>query len=146
MRTEWNVLTGAVQGGGSTSLIDNVIACNFTWTTTPDTVPLLNGNGDTVSYPMITQVGFAITVQETDTTSGTNQIITISKSYSNIQPRNIIAADVIYNLACNSAKNNGSTNCTAASSLTPFLNGELQPDPEITVAGTLQSFESTITW
>jgi prepilin-type N-terminal cleavage/methylation domain-containing protein len=135
MRTEWNALTGVQLG--TSSLIDNVTSCFFCWpgstasacptgTTTPDTVQLAASG---TSYPMITQVGFSVTVQETDIVSGTQQLISITKSYSNVQPRNIIAADAIYNLACSSATNYGSTCNGASSKFLTLLGGELQPDP-----------------
>jgi prepilin-type N-terminal cleavage/methylation domain-containing protein len=138
-RTEWNALTGLQIG--TSVLLDNVTSCYFCWpgsaasvcpaSTAPDTVQLANGG---TYYPMISQVGFTVTVQETDIVSGTNQLITITKSYSNIQPRNIIAADAIYKLACASATNSSSA-CNASSSTSSIfltlISGELQPDPPL---------------
>ena len=95
-------------------------------TSTPDTVTLqvpsdfpfasfpaglCSSAANTCNYTMITQVGFTVSTTETDPASG--QTLTMSKSFSNIQPRNIIAADNIY-------LNNKSS--------TTFF-GELQPDP-----------------
>jgi len=85
------------------------------------------------TYPMITQVGFTITALKTVTISGSSQNVTVSKSYSNVQPRNIITADNIYKAACNSALNAGNASCTVAgapyTTYAQYLNGELQPDP-----------------
>ena len=85
---------------------------------------------------MVNQVSFTITATETAAvstqySSQSQQTITISKTYSNIQPRNIIAANNIANLACASATADSVT-CTPLNT-----NGELQPDPVAL---------STITW
>jgi hypothetical protein len=145
VRKQWNlqsVSTTATQN----ILIDNVTACYFCWpgntayappcptgAPTPTTVTLQNCASGSCAYPMITQVGFTITVQETayvgmgNGASGTAQNITITKSYSNIQPRNMVTAVNIYLSACASANALGKA-CTPAN-YTPYLNGELQPDP-----------------
>ena len=73
---------------------------------------------------MITQVGFTITALEKVTISGSSQNVTVTKSYSNIQPRNIITADKIYGAAVTSA-----TNANNGTTYTSYLYGELQPDP-----------------
>lgn len=127
MRTEWNLLS-TTQPPPATSypLIDNVVACSFGWNTSPDTVTIPDGvSTNTVTYKMITQVGFTITVQENPTISGSTQTISITKSYSNIQPRNIIAADNIYQAACATALIKDGSTATYAN----YLHGELQPDP-----------------
>lgn len=128
------------------NLIDNVTACYFCWpgvsstvnpncpqgVATQDTVELKDGTA-TPTYTMITQVGFTITVTEPVTISGKTQNVTVTKSYSNIQPRNLVTADKIYNAACTSA--NGGTPvvpCTIAyGTYAQWLNGELQPDPPV---------------
>jgi prepilin-type N-terminal cleavage/methylation domain-containing protein len=140
-RKEWSLASASTASGTPTtySLIDNV-TCYFCWpgttntyascptgTTVPDSVSLVCPAG-TCTYSMIPQVGFTITASETANISGSAQTISATKSYSNIQPRNIIAADNIYKTACASATNSG-TSCTAASSLSKWLYGELQPDP-----------------
>jgi prepilin-type N-terminal cleavage/methylation domain-containing protein len=148
-RKAWNL--SAFTGSGFTgtqgtayNLIDNVTACYFCWpgvTTAqnancpqgaapPDTVTLQDGV-NVPTYSIITQVGFTITVTEPVTISGTTQNVTVTKSYSNIQPRNLITADKIYNAACTSAN--------AGVSVVPcpipygtyasWIFGELQPDP-----------------
>jgi prepilin-type N-terminal cleavage/methylation domain-containing protein len=133
-RTEWNLTSMTTPT--TYSLIDNWTACSFTYgPTTPDTVtlpvpatytfcPAGSPTGD-CTYSMITQVGFTITTQETDTTSGTNQSISITKSYSNIQPRNIIAADNIYNAAKTTSLNATGSSASYAN----YLYDELQVDP-----------------
>jgi prepilin-type N-terminal cleavage/methylation domain-containing protein len=123
-RIEWNLLSTPLTATAY-PLIDNVTACSFIWNTSPDTVTLPNGAGANVTYSMITQVGFTITVTENPTVSGSNQTISITKSYSNIQPRNIIAADNIYQAACATALVKDGSNATYAN----YLHGELQPDP-----------------
>lgn len=139
-RTTWNLSTDPPTAASKYNLIDNVTACYFCWpgvTTAqnpncptglaaPDTVTLPSDAcaSDTCTYSMITQVGFTITASETVTISGSPQNITVTKSYSNIQPRNIITADKIYNAAVTSA-----TNANNGTDYTTYLNGELQPDP-----------------
>jgi hypothetical protein len=73
---------------------------------------------------MITQVGFTITASQTVTISGSTQPITITKSYSNMQPRNIITADNIYKSAVTAANN-----AVPVGNYATYLFGELQPDP-----------------
>jgi hypothetical protein len=85
---------------------------------------------------MITQVGFTVTTTDTDVTSGTSQTITMTKSFSNIQPRNIIAANNIYSAAITNAANAAAEGVTGAT-FSRYLYGELQPDPPIL---------SSITW
>ncbi len=116
-RTQWD-LSNLGTAPTQNSLIDNWTTCSFTWNTTPDQVTLptqVPSPKDTVTYGMITQVGFTITVSETASISGSSQTISVTKSYSNIQPRNIIAADAIFNAACTAG-----TTCTST---------ELQIDP-----------------
>jgi len=128
-RTEWSLPTLTAT---SYPLIDNVTACSFTYTTSTapacpaSTVALPPLN---VSINMVTQVGFTITATETPTLvdTGATLPISITKSYSNIQPRNIIAANNIYIAACNTATAKDGTNST----FTKYLNGELQPDPTV---------------
>jgi prepilin-type N-terminal cleavage/methylation domain-containing protein len=145
-RTVWNLSTNPPAAASKYNLIDNVTACYFCWPgvtsaqnancptglATPDTVTLPSDAcaSDTCTYSMITQVGFTITALETVIVSGSSQSststqnITVTKSYSNVQPRNVITADKIYQAAVTSATNanNGTTYLT-------YLNGELQPDP-----------------
>ena len=126
MRTEWD-LSNLGTPPTQNALIDNWTACSFCWpgstapagcpagTANPDVVTMNTQQGTTVPYSMITQVGFTITVSEIATISGTNQNISVTKSYSNIQPRNIIAADNIFKSMCTAG-----TACTSS---------ELQVDP-----------------
>jgi prepilin-type N-terminal cleavage/methylation domain-containing protein len=133
----------------TSNLIDNVTTCYFCWpgttgsglpggtgnpncpplaaTAAPQTVKLNTGSTTpplTATYSMITQVGFTITAAENVTISGSTQAVTITKSYSNIQPRNIITANNIYNAAVSSA-----TTAANGTTFSNYLYGELQPDP-----------------
>jgi prepilin-type N-terminal cleavage/methylation domain-containing protein len=81
-----------------------------TSSTTPAFPQCTSSGGVTCTYSLITQVSFTITTTESDAASG--QTLTMSKSYSNIQPRNIIAANNII-----------------ANTTNPTTSGELQPDP-----------------
>jgi len=145
-RTMWNLSTTPPAAASKYNLIDNVTACYFCWPgvtaaqnpncpsglAAPDTVTLFSDAcaSNTCNYSMVTQVGFTITALETVTISGSSQKITVTKSYSNIQPRNLITADNIYIAAVNSAIHAGI--CTApcpATVYAAYLNGELQPDP-----------------
>lgn len=131
------------------NLIDNVTVCYFCWqgvnsvttvnsncpatdSAAAPTVTLPVGTGSTPVYSIITGVGFTITAQETVTISGSTQNVSVTKSYSNIQPRNLITANNILNSAIGSAITAGA--CTSASTCSytnyaAYLNGELQPDP-----------------
>jgi len=154
VRKQWN-LASVSTTGTSYNLIDNVTACYFCWPSgtpgsggetyagcpqngsTPQPVTLLNCSTGSCTYSIITQVGFTVTVSENVTlsnTTSTTQTITVSKSYSNIQPRNLITANNILTAACNSAINNGSaavsgSTCPISTAYAGYLNGELQPDP-----------------
>jgi prepilin-type N-terminal cleavage/methylation domain-containing protein len=136
-RTAWNLFSTPLTGTKA-NLIDNVTQCYFCWPSSAGSGSPGTGNAncpayiapgpDTVlldkSYSMITQVGFTITASENVTISGSTQPVTITKSYSNIQPRNIITADKIYNAAVTSA-----TNAANTTTYLTYLYGELQPDP-----------------
>jgi hypothetical protein len=134
VRKEW-ALSSVSTTGTSYNLIDNITYCNFSWTAS-DTVSLPVPSSYTTcptgsptgycNYSMVTQVAFTITATEYPTISGSTQTVSVTKSYSNIQPRNLIAADNIYKLACNSAGGTGT--CTPGTYAT-YLVGELQPDP-----------------
>jgi prepilin-type N-terminal cleavage/methylation domain-containing protein len=148
-RTEWNLgpypsaLTAT-----SYPLIDNVTLCYFCWPGGPgfspngtnlcpttaapanDSISLPNAVGGTDTYSIVTQIGFTITVSETATISGISQPISITKSYSNIQPRNLITAYNIYQAALTSA-----TNANNGTTYTTYLKGELQPDPAAVSVG-----------
>ncbi len=120
---------GAATPDTVTLAVDPLIACPATGTN-PTQPPAGSGY---CTYPMITQVGFTITALENVTISGSTQPVSVTKSYSNIQPRNIIAADKIYNVACTSAIAAGNVSCTLATTpyqtYATYLFGELQPDP-----------------
>jgi prepilin-type N-terminal cleavage/methylation domain-containing protein len=141
-RTMWDLSTNPPTAASSYNLIDNVSACYFCWPgvtsaqnascptglPAPQTITLPSDAcaGNSCTYSMVTQVGFTITALETVTISGSTQNVTVTKSYSNIQPRNLITAYNIYQAAVTSATaaNNGSTYIS-------YLNGELQPDPPV---------------
>jgi len=143
-RTVWSV--NPFGAATKYNLIDNVTACYFCWpgvttaqnpncpagAVAPQTVTLYNGvtASSTSTYSIITQVGFTITAMEPVTISGSTQNITVTKSYSNVQPRNLVTANNIYNAAVNSAITAGT--CTAPCPYNIYagwLIGELQPDP-----------------
>jgi hypothetical protein len=148
-RTEWN-LDLPIPAPSTNTLLDTVATggCSFCWpglsgcdagAATPDFVSLnvpptyhcMTGVvGGPCVITMITQVGFTITTTENDVTTGTNQTITMTKSFSNIQPRNVIAADKIYNSAVTTAANAVAEGVTGALPQN-YLYGELQPDPTI---------------
>jgi hypothetical protein len=126
-----NCPTGPAAPDTVTLAVDPAIACPTYPSYTSITQPTA-GSGY-CTYLMITQVGFTITVTEPVTISGTSQNVTVTKSYSNVQPRNLVTADNIYKTACASALSYGASACTLAT--TPYTNyaqylaGELQPDP-----------------
>lgn len=151
-RTEWNLDASSPSTAYTRdTLLNTVTSCAFCWpgnTTTaacptgaaaPQYVDLQVPAGfggpcppgaasGYCRYYMITQVGITITIQDTDTTSGTNQTITMTKSFSNIQPRNIIAANNIFNIASSTAAT-GVTDGVTGAVYQNYLYGELQPDP-----------------
>lgn len=153
-RTEWNLGSSPLTAT-SYPLIDNVTLCYFCWPGGPgfspngtnlcpttaapnnDSVSLPNAVGGTDTYSIITQIGFTVTVTENTTIQGGNaQPISITKSYSNIQPRNLITAYNIFQAACQSSVNDGNatvgtTNCPSSTNYAGFLKGELQPDPAV---------------
>jgi prepilin-type N-terminal cleavage/methylation domain-containing protein len=151
-RTAWNLSNSPLTATQS-NLIDNVTQCYFCWQDTPGSgspgtgnpnCPALAAAPDKVNLPvpaaytgcpagspagactyaMITQVGFTITASQTVTISGSTQPITITKSYSNMQPRNIITADNIYKSAVTAANN-----AVPVGNYATYIFGELQPDP-----------------
>jgi len=72
----------------SINLIDNVTACQFTYPATP--FPTVSVGGTTES--VVTSVGITLTAQSTMDDPQTGQPITVTKSFLNIQPRNVISA------------------------------------------------------
>jgi hypothetical protein len=146
-RTEWDLGTGLASSPAV--MVDNASACYFCWpgitaganaglcptgAAALDTVQIPNGTSTPQTTQMITQVGFTISVSQSAPASGAAPI-TVSKTFSNIEPRNILAADKIYQAACASASLTVS-GCNALAA-TPsvsqpyvqYLYGELQPDP-----------------
>ena len=79
------------QVGQSTNLIDNVTACAFTYPSTLPPVSVTACDGST-SESVITSVGISVTAQSNMRDPQTGQFIQITKSFLNIQPRNIVAA------------------------------------------------------
>jgi type II secretory pathway pseudopilin PulG len=106
-RTEWDVATGTwtTPSAGPTPLLDNVTACSFTY---PDD-PLLahpidltqapytaswTDSGGTVRGPfkMVPSVGITITATSQTNDPISNKPFQLTKSFLNIQPRNVLAA------------------------------------------------------
>lgn len=90
-RTVYNIGNTAVtQVGQPTNLIDNVTYCNFSYQspTTPVAVTGCDGN----NMPVVTAVGISITAQSKMPDPQTGEYIKVTKSFLNIQPRNILAA------------------------------------------------------
>jgi len=87
------------QVGQTTNLIDNipadvngVVQCSFTYPAAPlPTVSVTACDGSTTES-VITSVGVTITAQSKMPDPQTGQYIQVTKSYLNIQPRNIVAA------------------------------------------------------
>ena len=79
------------QSGQTTNLIDNVVSCSFTYPATLPTVSVTACNGSTTES-VITSVGVSVTAQSKMPDPQTGQYIQITKSFLNIQPRNIVAA------------------------------------------------------
>lgn len=85
-RTLYDATTGSQIS--SINLIDNVTACQFTYPATP--FPTVNVGGTTESVVM--SVGITLTAQSAMNDPQTGQPITVTKSFLNIQPRNVISA------------------------------------------------------
>jgi len=87
-RTVYDATTGTQTS--STNLIGNVTACQFTYPNPLPTIP--SGCGSMSGTAIITSVGISITVQSTMNDPNTKAPITVTKSFLNIQPRNVISA------------------------------------------------------
>jgi len=85
-RTLYDATTGSQIS--SVTLIDNVTACTFTYPATP--FPTVTVAGSSVS--VVTCVGISITAQSSVNDPQTGQPITLTKSFLNIQPRNVVSA------------------------------------------------------
>jgi len=85
-RTLYDATTGSQIS--SINLIDNVTACQFTYPATP--FPTVSVGGTTVS--VVTSVGITLTAQSTMNDPQTGQPIIVTKSFLNIQPRNVVSA------------------------------------------------------
>lgn len=94
----------------SINLIDNVTACSFTYPATLPTVNIPVCNQASTQVPVVLSVGITLTAQSTMNDPQTGQPITLTKSFLNIQPRNVVAA---YNWA-------GLSPDTAANELQPM--------------------------
>ncbi len=116
-RQRFDVVSGAALDASPVTLVDNVTYCNFTYTCAPpglgpmdcsSTSPAVQPatftpqptNNTTAgyvanpaSYMMVVGVGFSITAQSQTKDPVTNQIVTVSKTFLNIQPRNVLAAN-----------------------------------------------------
>jgi prepilin-type N-terminal cleavage/methylation domain-containing protein len=87
-RTVYDGTTGSQIS--STSLIDNVTSCQFTYPNPLPTVP--SGCGSMSGKSIITSVGVTVTAQSTMNDPTTKAPVTVTKSFLNIQPRNVISA------------------------------------------------------
>lgn len=74
----------------TTSLVDNVTSCTFTYPSPLPTVP--SGCGSMSGKSIITSVGVTVTAQSTMNDPATHAPVTVTKSFLNIQPRNVISA------------------------------------------------------
>lgn len=105
-RTAWDVATGtwSTPQAGPTPLLDNVTSCSFTYPDDPNlaspvtlpTVPISwtdsGGTVHNVTYEMIPSVGIAITATSQTNDPISNKPFQLTKSFLNIQPRNVLAA------------------------------------------------------
>lgn len=116
-RQRFDVVTGNALDAQPVTLVDNVTYCNFTYTCAPpglgprdcsSTTPVVQPaafvpsptNAATISpapstqsYMMVVGIGFSITAQSQTKDPVSNQIVTVSKTFLNIQPRNVLAAN-----------------------------------------------------
>jgi hypothetical protein len=104
-RTEWDVATGTWGNPSAVApLLDNVTYCSFTY---PDdhnlafpvalpTVPISwtdsGGTVHNVTYSMVPSVGITITATSQTNDPISNKPYQLTKSFLNIQPRNVLAA------------------------------------------------------
>lgn len=87
-RTVYDATTG--NQISTTNLIDSVTACQFTYPNPLPTVP--SSCGKTSGQSVVTSVGVTITAQSAMKDPTTNALVTVTKSFLNIQPRNTISA------------------------------------------------------
>lgn len=87
-RTVYDGTTGSQIS--STSLIDNVTSCQFTYPNPLPTVP--SSCGSMSGKSIITSVGVTVSAQSTMTDPSTGAKVTVTKSFLNIQPRNVISS------------------------------------------------------
>jgi prepilin-type N-terminal cleavage/methylation domain-containing protein len=85
-RTLYDATTGSQIS--SINLLDNVTACTFTYPATATA----NANIAGTQEPVVTSVGITITAQSTMNDPQTGQPITVTKSFLNLQPRNVVSA------------------------------------------------------
>ncbi|HVZ16580.1 MAG TPA: prepilin-type N-terminal cleavage/methylation domain-containing protein [Terriglobales bacterium] len=120
-RAVYNIGNKAVtQVGQTTNLIDNVVNCQFTYPTTTTNVGVTACDGSN-SEPVITSVAISVTAQSKMPDPATGQYIKITKSYLNIQPRNILAALSVASLDAGEIK-------TSANELQPNPNPSSNPN------------------
>jgi hypothetical protein len=93
-RSEYDAQSGNLNNG-PTTLVDNVTACTFTYPATFPSTGALSGISTTpTSFSMVTSVGVSLTVQSQTPDPITGQYFSYTKTFLNIQPRNILAANV----------------------------------------------------
>ena len=105
-RTAWDVATGTwtTPVAGPTPLLDNVTTCSFTYPddpnlTSPVTLPTVaiswtdsGGTVHNVTYKMVPSVGLTLTATSQTNDPISNKPFQLTKSFLNIQPRNVLAA------------------------------------------------------
>ncbi len=91
-RTLYSIGANAVvQIGQTVNLIDNVVLCSFSYPSTLPTVAVAGCDGSTTE-PVITSVGVSVTAQSKMPDPQTGRPVQVTKSFLNIQPRNITAS------------------------------------------------------
>jgi hypothetical protein len=92
-RTVYDATTSPANQLSSTNLIDNVTACQFSYPVNSQTVQQSTPQQYLPSgEPIVMSVGLTITAQSTMNDPQTQQPVTVTKSFLNIQPRNVISA------------------------------------------------------
>ncbi len=93
-RTTWN-FNATSSTGNTVTLLDNVV-CSFLYSDDPsiaNVVPILAGPSDhDIYYYVVTAVNLYITATSDSNDPVTGQPFSVTKSYENIQPRNLINA------------------------------------------------------
>jgi prepilin-type N-terminal cleavage/methylation domain-containing protein len=91
-RSEYDAQSASLNNG-PTTLVDNVTACSFTYPASFPSTGVLNISTAPTSFSMVTSVGVSLTVQSQTPDPITGQYFVYTKTFLNIQPRNILAAN-----------------------------------------------------